>query len=287
MSFTIPLRSRLLARPTTAAATTVPQLLRPQCLATGSSTTRAFTTSPSLHIGKGYPRQGEPKDWLGMREPIPLPHAKTPHIPAYPYGPRHRYRQSNIGLYGQARMQFGHKISERNKHKNPRKWRPNVHRRRLWSASLRCFVQTRITTRVLRTIDKVGGLDEYLLGEKTQRIKDLGPWGWKLRWRVMQSDDVKIRFMQQRRKYEIALRNRWGKNTLLGVSENGTNVLPPKDEPLLLVAGVPGVPEGTTVKQLMNETQLMLESGEDIPLGDPNDEDPKDEGFMREEPPRL
>jgi len=59
---------------------------------------------------------------------------------------------------------------------------------------LKIFVRTRVTTRVLRTIDKCGGLDEYLLGEKANRVKELGMGGWKLRWRVMQSPKVKERF---------------------------------------------------------------------------------------------
>lgn len=37
------------------------------------------------------------------------------------------------------------------------------------------------------TIDKVGGLDNYLLGSKTARLKELGPKGWKLRHRVLKS----------------------------------------------------------------------------------------------------
>lgn len=52
---------------------------------------------------------------------------------------------------------------------------------------------------MLRTIDKVGGLDEYLLGEKPARIKELGMGGWLLRWRIMQTDTVKKRFAEQRK----------------------------------------------------------------------------------------
>lgn len=148
----------------------------------------------------GLPRQGIPRDELGARLPIPKPSARDEHIPAYPYGERRVYKQSNSGLYGSARIQFGNIVTPKRNVKSPRKWRPNVHRRRLWSAALRCFVQTRVTTRVLRTIDKCGGLDEYLLGDKAQRIKDLGPWGWKLRWRIMQSGVVQDRFLQERKR---------------------------------------------------------------------------------------
>ena len=89
-------------------------------------------------------------------------------------------------------------VSEKNEIKTRRYWRPNVHSKRLYSEALGNFVRIRVTTRVLRTVDKVGGLDEYLLGEKKGRIKELGMGGWKLRWRIMQTDVVKERFRKQR-----------------------------------------------------------------------------------------
>lgn len=52
--------------------------------------------------------------------------------------------------------------------------------------------------RVLRTIDKVGGLDEYLLGGKRARVKELGMGGWELRWRIWQTDMVAERFRRER-----------------------------------------------------------------------------------------
>jgi len=56
-----------------------------------------------------------------------------------------------------------------------------------------------VSTRVLRTIDKVGGLDEYLLGDKTQRIKELGIRGWQLRCKLMSKPVVQKRLNEQRR----------------------------------------------------------------------------------------
>ena len=50
----------------------------------------------------------------------------------------------------------------------------------------------------MRTIDKVGGLDEYLLGEKMGRVKELGMGGWALRWRVMRTQKVRERFAMER-----------------------------------------------------------------------------------------
>ena len=60
------------------------------------------------------------------------------------------------------------------------------------------FVQVKVQARVLRTIDKVGGLDEYLLGDKPARIKELGLEGWRLRWMVMNTGKVKERFRRER-----------------------------------------------------------------------------------------
>ncbi|KAH0140824.1 hypothetical protein KCU67_g14727, partial [Aureobasidium melanogenum] len=46
---------------------------------------------------------------------------------------------------------------------------------------------------------KVGGLDEYLLGDKSARIKTLGMEGWRLRCMIMATKTVQDRFNLQRR----------------------------------------------------------------------------------------
>ncbi|KAL9010681.1 MAG: hypothetical protein Q9173_004411 [Seirophora scorigena] len=125
-------------------------------------------------------------------------------IPPYPYGPSLLYKQSNFGLYGGVRPQFGNKVSERNEIKTRRKWVPNIHEKRLWSVAMNRYLRVKVQARVLRTIDKEGGLDEYLMGESHARIKELGMEGWKMRWRLMQTgwwmDRVK------RRRLELGLR---------------------------------------------------------------------------------
>ncbi|KAH6682724.1 ribosomal L28 family-domain-containing protein [Halenospora varia] len=120
------------------------------------------------------------------------------HIPPYPYGASTIYKQSNFGLYGLQKIRFGNIVSKKNEIKTRRHWRPNVHFKRLWSESLERMIRLRITTKVLRTVDKVGGLDEYLLGGKARRVRELGMGGWKLRWRVMQTERVKERFRKER-----------------------------------------------------------------------------------------
>lgn len=114
-------------------------------------------------------------------------HNQANRPPPYPYGPALHYKQADSGLYGGATIQFGNKVSERNEIKSRRVWRLNIHQKRLWSDALQKFVRVKVQARVLRTIDKVGGLDEYLLGDKPARVKELGMEGWALRWKVMQS----------------------------------------------------------------------------------------------------
>ncbi|CRK18055.1 hypothetical protein BN1708_012226, partial [Verticillium longisporum] len=119
-------------------------------------------------------------------------------IPDYPLGPRLIYKQSNGGLYATARIRRGNNISSDHKVKTPRAWRPNIHRKRLWSPALGVWVRARLSLRVLRTIRKEGGLDAYVLKSKAARVRDLGPGGWKLRWLVMQTAAVRARFADER-----------------------------------------------------------------------------------------
>ncbi|KAL9608246.1 MAG: hypothetical protein Q9167_006915 [Letrouitia subvulpina] len=119
-------------------------------------------------------------------------------IPPYPHPPRRLYKAANFGLYGLSAPNFGNIVSSRNAIKTRRRWTPNIHYKRLWSASLARFVRVKIQARVLRTIDKCGGLDNYLLGETPGRIKELGMEGWRLRWMVMRTRGMEERFRMER-----------------------------------------------------------------------------------------
>ncbi|KAI9753271.1 MAG: Esa1p-associated factor [Chaenotheca gracillima] len=119
--------------------------------------------------------------------------------PEYPHGPSRTFKQMNSGLYGGAHIQFGNSISEDWDVKNRRRWNPNIHAKRLWSVALEKWIRLKVSTRVLRTIDKVGGIDEYLLGDKSARVRELGPRGWMLRWILMNSPRVKERFARERK----------------------------------------------------------------------------------------
>jgi large subunit ribosomal protein L28 len=55
----------------------------------------------------------------------------------------------------------------------------------------------RVTARVLKTMDREGGLDEYLLKDDEHRVKEMGPLGWALRWTLMQKPAVVERMRAQ------------------------------------------------------------------------------------------
>ncbi|KAF2829592.1 hypothetical protein CC86DRAFT_367560 [Ophiobolus disseminans] len=115
---------------------------------------------------------------------------KDAYIPAYPYGHHVLYKQANRGLYGGQMIQFGNNVSRKTETKTRRDWKPNVLRKSLYSVALKKKIKLRITSRVLKTMDREGGLDEYLLKDNEHRLKELGPLGWALRWALLQKPDV-------------------------------------------------------------------------------------------------
>ncbi|KAI9802480.1 MAG: hypothetical protein M1825_002865 [Sarcosagium campestre] len=155
--------------------------LRPSIASISTPGSRSFTSSSTTQTN---------------RSRIEILHSK---IPAYPYGPSRWYKQSNNGLYGGTHIHFGNIVSER-ENKTRRRWKPNIHKKRLWSVALDRFVRVKVSTRALRTIDKSGGLDEYLLGDKPSRIRELGMGGWLLRWRIRQTPLVKQRYADERQR---------------------------------------------------------------------------------------
>lgn len=119
-------------------------------------------------------------------------------IPPYPYGERRVYKQSNRGLYGSACIRFGNNVAEKHNNKSRRFWRPNVHVKAFFSPSLSARVKTRLTLRVLKTIRREGGIENYLLKSKPARIQELGPGGWNLRWLLMQTQAVQQQLNEER-----------------------------------------------------------------------------------------
>ncbi|KIW77694.1 hypothetical protein Z517_07527 [Fonsecaea pedrosoi CBS 271.37] len=127
-----------------------------------------------------------------------------PLMPAYPYGENKQFPEANFGLYGGATVQSGSKISKgRNKGKTLRHWFPNVRVETVRSEALNRELKIPITARVMRTISKCGGIDQYVTGMKPARIKELGMLGWKLRWLVMTSPKYRSAHAEQLQKYNL------------------------------------------------------------------------------------
>ncbi|EXJ95422.1 hypothetical protein A1O1_00543 [Capronia coronata CBS 617.96] len=135
---------------------------------------------------------------------MPMIRYTDPLMPAYPYGKNPAFKEANFGLYGGATLQSGNKISKgRNKGKTLRKWFPNVRIETLRSEALDTELKIPVTARVRRTIQKCGGLDEYVTGTKPARIKELGLLGWKLRWLVMTSPKWQEKYAKQRKEHNL------------------------------------------------------------------------------------
>lgn len=90
------------------------------------------------------------------------------------------FHRSQRGLYDGATLQSGHSTSD-SRQKTKRTFRPNVQTKKLRSELLGRTIEVRTTGRALRTIEKKGGLDEYLATSKEWK---LGMFGVGLRAQV-------------------------------------------------------------------------------------------------------
>ncbi|KAI8380617.1 ribosomal L28 family-domain-containing protein [Choanephora cucurbitarum] len=88
--------------------------------------------------------------------------------PAYSLA-RATFKRAQRGLFGGKHIQFGNN-NPFSKKKTRRNWLPNVQSKNIYSESLSEFIKLKVTTSVLRTIDKKGGLDKYLLDTKDKNL---------------------------------------------------------------------------------------------------------------------
>ncbi|KAI8369661.1 ribosomal L28 family-domain-containing protein [Blakeslea trispora] len=88
--------------------------------------------------------------------------------PAYSLA-RATFKRAQRGLFGGKHIQFGNN-NPFSKKKTRRNWLPNVQSKNIYSESLSEFIKLKVTTSVLRTIDKKGGLDRYLLDTKDKNL---------------------------------------------------------------------------------------------------------------------
>ena len=88
--------------------------------------------------------------------------------PAYALA-RVTFKRAQRGLFGGKHIQFGNN-NPFSKKKTRRNWLPNVQNKNLYSESLSQFIEVKVTTAVLRTIDKKGCLDKYLLETRDKNL---------------------------------------------------------------------------------------------------------------------
>ncbi|KAJ2177481.1 hypothetical protein EV181_006520 [Coemansia sp. RSA 532] len=92
------------------------------------------------------------------------------------------YRLKLNGLFGTTTMQYGNN-KPNSLHKTRRTWLPNIQKVTLFSSLLNTKMRINVTTRVLRTIDKKGGLDNYLLETKDKNINS--EFGLKIKQQLL------------------------------------------------------------------------------------------------------
>lgn len=159
----------------------------------------------SPHQRPNYVKRFFPNEEIQNTLSQPWLRATDPMMPPYPYGGNHHFTEANHGLYGGLTIRSGNKISKgRNKGKTLRKWYPNIRPEKHVSKALGVEMTLPVAARVSRTIKKCGGLDEYLLGPKPARMKELGLLGWKLRWLVLNSESMKSKYKEERTKLGLS-----------------------------------------------------------------------------------
>ncbi|KAI0401776.1 hypothetical protein F4802DRAFT_405103 [Xylaria palmicola] len=221
-----------------------------RCMPRLALTTTTISPSPFSSLPAAYACAARSLSTTAPRPRQTPSHRTVPSelVPAFPYGRFRTYKQRNEGLFGGAKIRFGNTVAPKYFNKSRTTWLPNRHTKRLWSPALGAFVRTRLTARVLHTIDRLGGIDEYLLGSKTRRIKELGPAGWALRWKIMQTDVVRARFDRER--------------AALGLPLKHADAVAP-EFPAELAA------EGLDSQAVLDEVDTMLERDEEFAIGEP------------------
>lgn len=116
---------------------------------------------------------------------IPL---KKKLVPDYKYEAMF-FKYQNRGLYGGLERKLSKTCSESG-NKNLRAHKPNIVRASLWSETLGRLIKTKVSTKVLKTIDREGGLDNYLTKDKPARVKTMGLKGWKLKYEIMKQQEL-------------------------------------------------------------------------------------------------
>ena len=75
-------------------------------------------------------------------------------------------KRTRTGLFAGRRILSGNNVSEDGGNRTRRTWKPNAQSATLYSELLDKTVRIKVTPAALRSIDKAGGLDAYVLHSK-------------------------------------------------------------------------------------------------------------------------
>lgn len=92
---------------------------------------------------------------------------------------RYRSNRSRRGLYDGKDIRTGNRVSFSMK-STKRTFKPNVFKKRVYSEILDDMIQFHMTSSTLRSIDKVGGLDNYLLKNEFKEGE-----GWEIKKKIL------------------------------------------------------------------------------------------------------
>jgi ribosomal protein L28 len=99
--------------------------------------------------------------------------------------------------------------------KTRRTWKPNVHRKRLYSETFSKFLSINVTTHALKCIDKAGGLDNYLMYTNQAHLGGQLSLGGRLQQivRHREKDAVEKRTNKFKSMVKVAMEAREAQNT--------------------------------------------------------------------------
>ena len=104
------------------------------------------------------------------------------------------FKRAQRGLYAGKMRLTGYSVSASKRH-TKRTWLPNVQRKRLFSAILDKPITISVTTTALRTIDRFGGLDEYILRTQPGQLKSV--FGESLRKKLKNHIEGSIKYKER------------------------------------------------------------------------------------------
>lgn len=99
------------------------------------------------------------------------------------------FKRQNRGMYAGLQRKRSKNCSESG-NKSNRAHLPNIVKAKLWSETLNKRVSARVSTTLLRTVTKEGGLDNYLLKDKPARVKTMGLKAWRLKYDIMRQQEI-------------------------------------------------------------------------------------------------